>query len=187
MINSMMNTMIRNMTKEDREKMILQMMPGMMKKADINILMPNMLEEIGKIIKLYSVYNLIATAATDPLLKEKFGDMLKSMKDSMHKMMPMMMPMMKGLMPKMMSGMMPMMAGMAKEMSEMCECVMADMEGNSEVKKTMGEMMFEICPDVAGKVIAEEKGIDFVKKMEKSVLTDRGMALDDKNVVEINN
>ena len=46
----MMNAMIRGMTKEEREKMILQMMPEMMKKADINILMANMMGEMGKTI-----------------------------------------------------------------------------------------------------------------------------------------
>jgi hypothetical protein len=183
----MMNAMIRGMTTEEREKMMLQMMPEMMKKADINILMANMLEEMGKIITLYGVYSLIATNVKDPLLKEKFGDMLKSMKEKMPEMMQMMMPIMKELMPKIMSGMMPMMSGMVKEMTEMCECVMADMEDNPEMKKMMGEMMFAMCPEMAGIVIPEEKRPEFVKKMEKSILTDRGIALNNDNVTEINN
>ncbi len=187
MINSMMNAMIRDMTIEEREKMMLQMMPEMMKKADINILTLNMLEEMGKIITLYGVYSLIATIVKDPLLKEKFGDLLKSMKNKMPEMMPMMMPMMKELMSKIMSRMMPMMSGMVKEMTEMCECVLADMEDNPEMKKTMGEMMFAMCPEMAGKAIPEEKGTEFIKKMEKSVLTDRGIALNNDNVTEINN
>ncbi len=187
MMKSMMNAMIRDMTKEEREKMMLQMMPGMMKKADINILTVNMLTEMGKIITLYGVYSLIATIVKDPLLKEKFGAMLKSMKNKMPEMMPMMMPIMKELMPKMMSGMMPMMSGMVKEMAEMCECVMTDMEDNPEMKKTMGEMMFAICPEMAGIVIPEEKGAEFVKKMEKSVLIDRRIALNNKNLTDINN
>jgi hypothetical protein len=186
MMNSMMNAMIRDMTVEEREKMMLQLMPGMMKKADINVLIANMLEEMGKIITLYGVYSLVATIVKEPSLKEKFGDVLKSIKDKMPQMMPMMMPMMKELMPKIMSGMMPMMSGRVKEMSEMCECVIDDLEGNSEMKKTMGAMMFAMCPDMAGKVIAEEKGIEFVKKMEKSVLTDRGITFD-KNAIEVNN
>ena len=186
-MNSMMNAMIRSMTKEEREKMMLQMMPEMMKKADINVLMANMLEEMGKTITLYGVYSLITKIVTYPLLKEKFGDMLKSMKEKMPEMMPMMMPIMKELMPKIMSGMMPMMSGMVKEMSEMCDCVMTDMEDNPEMKKTMGEMMFAMCPEMAGKVISEEKGTEFVKKMEKSVLTDKEIALNNDNVTEINN
>ena len=177
MMNSMMNAMIRDMTKEEREKMMLQMMPGMMKKPDINILIANMLEEMGKIITLYGVYSLMATIIKDPLLKEKFGNMLKSMKNKMPEMMQMMMPIMKELMPKIMSGMMPMMSGMVKEMTEMCDCVMTDMENNPEMKKTMGEMMFAMCPEMAGKVIPSEKGAEFVKRMEKSVLTDRGIAV----------
>lgn len=187
MMNSMMNAMIRDMTKEEREKMMLQMMPGMMKKADINILIANMLEEMGKIITLYGVYSLMGTIIKDPLLKEKFGDMLKNMKNKMPEMMSMMMPLMKELMPKMMSFMMPMMSGMVKEMTEMCDCVMADLDDNPEMKKTMGEMMFAMCPEMAGKVIPSEKGAEFVKRMEKSVLTDRGIALNNKNVIEINN
>ena len=186
-MDKMMDSMINKMSPEEKEKMMLKMMPEMMKKADINILTANILEEMGKIISLYGVYSLIATIVKDPLLKEKFGDMLKSMKNKMPEMMPMMMPMMKELMPKIMSGMIPMMSGMVKEMTEMCECVMADMEDNFEMKKTMGEMMFAMCPEMAGKVISEEKGTEFVKKMEKSVLTDRGIALNNKNLTEINN
>jgi hypothetical protein len=83
--------------------------------------------------------------------------------------------------------MMPMMSGMAKEMTEMCECVMTDMEDNPEMKKTMGEMMFAMCPEMAGKVISEKKRKEFVKKIEKSVLTDKGIALNNDNVTEINN
>ena len=191
LMDKMMDSMINKMSPEEKEKMMLKMMPEMMKKADINILTANILEEMGKIITLYGVYSLIATIVKDPLLKEKFGDMLKSMKNKMTEMMtemmPMMMPMMKELMPKIMSGMMPMMSGMVKEMTEMCECVMADIEDNFEMKKTMGEMMFAMCPEMAGKVISEEKGTEFVKKMEKSVLTDRGIALNNKNLTEINN
>jgi hypothetical protein len=183
----MMNAMIRGMTKEEREKMMLQMMPEMMKKADINVLMTNIMEEMGKMITLYSFYSLITKIVTDPLLKEKFGDMLKNMKEKMPEMMPMMMPIMKELMPKIMSGMMPMMSGMVKEMTEMCECVMADMENNPEMKKMMGEMMFAMCPEMAGIVIPEEKGPVFVKKMEKSVLSDRGIALNNDNATKINN
>jgi hypothetical protein len=188
MMNSMMNAMIRGMTKEEREKMMLQMMPEMMKKADINVLITNMMEEMGKMITLYSVYSLITKIVTDPSLKEKFGDMLKSMKEKMPEMMPVMMPIMDELMPKIMSGMMPMMSGMVKEMTEKIECMMIDMvDDDSEMKKMMGEMMFAMCPIMAGKVIPEEKGTEFVKQMEKSVLTDRGIVLNNDNVTEINN
>ena len=171
LMGNMMDSMINNMSPEEKEKMMLKMMPEMMKKADINILTANILEEMGKIITLYGVYSLIATIVKDPLLKEKFGDMLKSMKNKMTEMMtemmPMMMPMMKELMPKIMSGMIPMMSGMVKEMTEMCECVMADMEDNFEMKKTMGEMMFAMCPEMAGKIIPEEKRVRICQKNEK--------------------
>ena len=166
-MGNMMDSMINNMSPEEKEKMMLQMMPEMMKKADINILTANILEEMGKIISLYGVYSLIATIVKDPLLKEKFGDMLKSMKNKMPEMMLMMMPMMKELMTKIMSGMIPMMSGMVKEMTEMCECVMADMEDNFEMKKTMGEMMFAMCPEMAGKIIPEEKRVRICQKNEK--------------------
>ena len=187
MMNSMMNAMIRGMTIEEREKMMLQMMPEMMTKANINILMANMMREMGKTITLYGVYSLIAKIVTDPVLKEKFGNMLKSMKEKMPEMMPMMMPIMKEMMPKIMSGMMPMMSGMVKEMTEKDACIMADMvDDNPEMKKMMGEMMFAMCHEMAGKVIPEEKGKEFVKQMEKSVLTNRGIALNNGNATEIN-
>ena len=62
---------------------------------------------------------------------------------------------------------MPMMSGMVKEMTEMCECVMADIEDNFEMKKTMGEMMFAMCPEMAGKIIPEEKRVRICQKNGK--------------------
>ena len=171
MINAKMNAMISNMSKEDREQMMLRMMPEMMTQADVNILMANMMETMGKMINFYGVYSLIDKILQDPSLKEEFGDMMKGIMEKMPEMMPMMMPVMKELMPKMMSVMMPMMSGMMKEMTAKNECIMADMvDENPEMKKMMGEMMFAMCPTMAGKVIPEEKGKDFLRKLEQSVI-----------------
>ena len=91
MMNSMMNAMIRNMSVKEREEMMLQMMPEMMKKADINTLMGNMTREMSKIITLYGVYSLLANIVKDDELKDELGKIQTGMKEKMPEMMPMMM------------------------------------------------------------------------------------------------
>ncbi len=181
MMNSMMNAMVSSMSVKDRKKMVLDMMPDMMKQADIKILMANMAETLGKEITLQSVYSLLSKILEDPDLKKEFGGMMKGMKSKMPDMMPMMMPVMEVIMPKMMGGMMPMMGGMMpmmggmmKEMAEKEECVMTKMvDENSEIKEHMGNMMFAMCHKMAGKVIPDNKREEFVKRIEQSVINDR--------------
>lgn len=180
-MDMMMNAMVRSMPKEDREKMMLELMPQMMNQADLNVLMPNMASELGKMITLYGAYSLISQIVSDPVLKKEFGGAVKTIHEKMPEMMPMMMPMMmpvmKELMPKMMGVMMPMMSGMMKEMAEKQECIMADaVDKDPKMKVMMGEMMLSMCPDMAGKVIPEEKAAEFVKHMRQTVLTDRGLS-----------
>ena len=71
---------------------------------------------------------------------------------------------------------MPMMSVMVKEMTERNECMMADMvDKNPEMKRMMGEMMFAMCPQMAGRVIPGGKEKEFIQNMKNSLLTDRGI------------
>lgn len=174
----MMNAMIRNMSVEEREEMMLQMMPEMMKRVDVKIMLPNTLKTLGKMISLYGVYELISKLLNEKELIRKLSDKLKELKekmpDMMQKMMPMMKPFMKKFMPKMMGNMMPMMSGMMKEMNKDGDCMMIDMiDEKPEMKERMSEMMFENCPRMAGKVIPEEKGEEFIEKMKETVLINK--------------
>ena len=182
MMNAMMHAMIRNMSVDERENMMLEMMPEMMKQAELKPLMRNSLEIMGSAMSLYTVYRFIETAAKDRELREIVAGGLKGMMSKMQQMMPemmpMMMPVMKSVMPKMMSFMMPMMSGMMSDMARNEEdCIMLDMvDENPEMQEHMGGMMFDMCPKMAGKVMPKENSVEFVNRMEKAVLTDRGIA-----------
>ena len=50
--------------------------------------------------------------------------------------------------------------------------LMTDMvDDNPQMKACMGEMMFEMCPEMAGKVMPEENRAAFVKRMEEALRT----------------
>lgn len=173
----MMKTMIKQMSVEEREEMMLQMMPEMMKKVDFKIMMPNMLETIGKMITLYSVYDAISRLFKDKelteLLKQKLNKLKDGLMSKMPDMMGMMIPLRQNFMPKMMGFMMPMMKGMRREMKKTGKCMMTDMVENDEDMKThMGEMMFDMCPQMAGKIIPKEKGAEFIEKMTEAVFNE---------------
>ena len=170
MMNSMMNAMVRGMSVQEREEMMLKMMPDMMKKADINSLMANMLEALSKMITLYGVYSLIKNIVNDDTLKEEFKNFHEGMIEKMPEMAPMMIPIMKEVMPKVMPNILPTMSGMALEMIGKGECLLADIaDQNPEIKESMGKMMFAAAPIMAAKVIPQEKENQFVKNIEESI------------------
>jgi len=81
MMNMMMNTMVKNMTIEEKEEMMLKMMPVMMKQADLKIIMKNMLVEVSKIITLYGTVLLIKKAIEEFDLKNKLKDLPQIMQE----------------------------------------------------------------------------------------------------------
>ena len=168
-MNSMMNSMINSMTKEAREKMMMEMMPEMMKKADLKILTPNMLKQVGWMVTLTNVYDLVYKIVKDEELKNSLVEKLKNMKDKMPVMMSMMMPMMINFMPKMMSFMMPMMS----EMMSLCKSDGGSMMKKSpEMKETMAECMQNMCPNCVEVVypsISREERAPFALNMIQSI------------------
>lgn len=169
MMDTMMESMVKTMSIKKKEEMMLRLMPEMMKKADVNTLTANVLKELGTLITLYGVYRFISLTAENPVLKEELKAALNKMKNSMPEMMSSMMPLMREVMPQIMPVMMPMMFDMMKEMSEkeMKKCKERANE-NPEMKKKMCEMMFSICPEMAGPVVPAEKEQDKNEQKEKN-------------------
>lgn len=164
-----MNSMIRSMPIEDREEMMMKMMPEMMKKADLKIMTPNMLKRLGEMVTLVNVYDLVRKIVEDEELKNSLAVKLKNMKDKMPAMMSMMMPMMINFMPKMMSFMMPMMS----EMMSLCKSDGGSMMKKSpEMKETMAECMQNMCPNCVEVVypsISREERAPFALNMIHSI------------------
>ncbi len=128
MMDAMMNGMIKASPPDEREELMLKMMPEMMKGIDITRLMPDMLKEVGQLITLFSVYTFLSKALKDEELKGILKEGLDKMKNKMPEMMEMMQPMIQPLMEKkmesmpaimeFMSPMMPMMNDMMPAMFE---------------------------------------------------------------------
>jgi hypothetical protein len=169
MMNNMMDSMIRSMSIEEREEMMMEMMPEMMKRADLKILTPNMLKQLGGMVTLTNVYDLVYKIVKDEELKNSLAGKLKNMKDKMPAMMSMMMPMMINFMPKMMSFMMPMMS----EMISLCKSDGGSMMKSSpEMKKTMAVCMQNMCPNCVEVVypsISREERTPFALNMIQSI------------------
>ena len=164
-----MNSMIRSMPIEDREEMMMKMMPEMMKRADLKIMTPNMLKRLGEMVTLVNVYDLVRKIVKDEELKNSLAVKLKNMKDKMPVMMSMMMPTMINFMPKMMSFMMPMMS----EMMSLCKSDGGSMMKKSpEMKETMAECMQNMCPNCVEVVypsISREERAPFALNMIQSI------------------
>lgn len=174
MINKMMNTMIRSMSVEEREEMMLQMMPEMMKRVDAKILVPDIIATLGKMITQHGIYKTIDKLQKDQeafnLLKDRLSKLKIGAMSKMSYMMGIMMPFMQNIMPKIMGFMMPMMSGMCMDLKRTGSCDMFDiLDHSQEMKTNMGDMMFEMCPQMAGKVIPKEKSAEFIEKMTEAV------------------
>ncbi len=166
-MTDMMNSMIRRLTIEQREEMMMEMMPEMLKRADLKILTPNMLKQLGGMVSLTSVYDLAYKIVKDEELKNSLAGVLKKMKNKMPAMMSMMMPVMINFMPKMMSFMMPMMS----EMMALCK---SDglMKKSPEMEETMAECMQNMCPNCVEVVypsISREDRAPFALNMIQSI------------------
>jgi hypothetical protein len=161
--------MIRSLSIEDRQEMMMEMMPEMMNRADLKILTPNMLKRVGGMITLTDAYDFVYQIVTDDELKNSIVEKLKRIKEKMPAMMSMMMPIMINFMPKMMSFMMPMMS----EMMAFCKSDGGSMmKHNTEMKETMAECMQHMCPNCVEVVypsISKEERAPFALSMIQSI------------------
>ncbi len=159
MMDAMMNGMIKAFPPDEREELMLKMMPEMMKGIDIKKLMPDMLKEMGQLTTLFSIYSFLSKAVKDEELKEIIKEALKKMRDKMPEMMKMMHPLMQPLMqPLMEEKMMP--AMMEKSM-------IPKLKEKPDMKENMLGMMqtmFSHCSVNMVPLIEKEDRVDFIKK-----------------------
>ena len=133
LMDRMMGRMINNMSVEEKEEMMLQMMPTMMEGIDINKMMPDMMSKMGRLITITGIVVFISKALKDAELKEELGELLNDLSkkmpelaEMMHDMMPIMMSLMSetGIMDGMMNTMGKMMPVMMPMMREMMPIMM---------------------------------------------------------------
>lgn len=169
MMDTMMNGMIKAFPPDEREELMLKMMPEMMKGIDIKKLMPDMLKEMGQLITLYSVFIFLSTAYKDEELKGTLKEILNKMKEKMPEMMKMMQPLMEEkMMPAMMEFMSPMMPIMKDMMPAMMEkSMIPKLKEKPDMKENMLGMMqtmFSHCSVNMVPLIEKDERIDFIKK-----------------------
>jgi hypothetical protein len=173
MMDAMMNGMIKALPPEEREELMLKMMPEMMKGIDITKIMPDMLREVGQLPTLFSVYIFLSKAVKDEELKEILKEALLKIKEKMPEMMKMMQPVMQPLMEeKMMPAMLEFMSPMVPMMKDMMPAMLEKsmipkLKERPEIKENMLEMMqamFSHCSVNMVPLIEKEDRIDFIKK-----------------------
>lgn len=191
LMDRMMNRMIVNMSVAEKENLMMEMMPAMMEGVDIKTVTPIMLKEVGSIITLSGIYNILHKALNDEELKREFGEIVDSLKEKlpeltemMQDMMPTMMSIMTetgimdgmmGVMEKLMPVMMPMMREMMPIM--MNERMPKLMAQHKNVNELMPDMMIDIMPECIEMIapeIEQEKRTAFLSRLaEKMELAQR--------------
>ena len=124
-MDRMMDRMIGNMSVQEKEEMMLKMMPLMMKDVDMLKMMPGMMSGMGRLLNVTGIVTFIRQVLKDYELKgqlEKLVDHLPQLSRKMQSMMADMMPMM-----------------MKEQMPEV-------MVRDETVKKFISGMMMEIMP-----------------------------------------
>jgi hypothetical protein len=183
LMDGMMDRMIKNMSVEEKEEMMLKMMPAMMERVDINKTVPGMMAAMGRLITATGSVVLISKALNDDELKEELGGLLINLREKsprLAEMMPMMMAFMfeTGLMDGMMKGMgkvMPVMMPMMREMmpTMMKETMPGVMAKHDDVRKSMSEMMMNDiiphCVDTMLPTFAPEKSSEFLPQLAERV------------------
>jgi hypothetical protein len=155
LMDRMMGRMIGNMSVQEKEEMMLKMMPLMMKDVDMLKMMPGMMSGMGWRLNVTDIVTFIRRVLKDDELKgqlEKIKDHLPQLSRKMQSMMadmrPAMSTLMSGMMDFMASKVMPVMMPM---MSEIMPVMMKEkmpevMVRDETVKEFISEMMMEIMP-----------------------------------------
>jgi hypothetical protein len=160
-MNSMMEDMIKGLPVEEREALLLKMMPEMMKQADMTQLAPNMLKEAAGVVNLLLLYDIIRSGLEDEDLRLSAKEVLVRLHESMPAMMEMMQPMMTS----MMSAVMPKMMGFMAVMMPMPVSVYEKNDGSVGISSMNLAMMSGMYTGVVKEVL--EKGAeDFEKSLE---------------------
>jgi hypothetical protein len=154
MIGNMMKGMIKALPKEEREALVLKIMPDMMKQVDMGKMMPNMMKELAGLITMWSLYELLWILLKDAEAKGLFKCALGNLKDKVPAIVEMnhamMMTMAPAIMPKMMVFVHIMMPNMKEIMPRMMEGTMLPMiKENPEIKEHMLGVMQTMFPHCA--------------------------------------
>ena len=173
MMDNMMKGIIKGLPVEEREVLLLDMMPDMMKQVDMAKMMPGVLRELFGLLTLLSLYNFTKTLLKDDeaktQLQNKLDQWIEKMPAMMEMMHPMMMSIMGTVMPKMMAFMTKMMPNMQEMMPQiMDESMIPMLNENPEVKEHMLGMMQTMFPHCAANLfpmIEKDKRIAFTKKL----------------------
>ena len=152
-MDKMMDKMIGKMSPEEKENMMLKMMPLMMKDVDMTEVMAKMMPEMLKNINALDIYNLLKKALPNLLkfisiIKE---NMSQTTKDKLHKLAIEMMPL-------------------------MCKKVMPTMMDDLTMDNIMPNMMKEMMPHSLALLLPKMPGemrAEFVSRMTK-VLEEQG-------------
>lgn len=204
-MDKMMDRMIINMSVEEKEEMMLKMMPTMMEDIDINKMMPDTMTAMGRLITITGIVVFISKASNDDELKEELGELLNNLREKMPElqemmrdMMPIMMSLMSvtGLMDGMMNMMGKMMPVMMPMMREMMPIMMKEkmpelMAKHENVREMCPEMMMDVIPDCIDTmlpIVAQEKRAAFLsrlaEKMGRVAIGEKVSAEDKENLEE---
>jgi hypothetical protein len=154
-MNRMMDRMILNMSVQDREQMLLKMMPQMMKDVDMLKMMPGMMSGMGRLLNVTGVVTFIRQVLKDEEIKgqlekltERVPQLSRKMQSMMADMRPAMITLMSGMMDFMGDKVMPVMMPMMSEMMPvMMKEKMPDVMARHEtVKELVPRMMMEVLP-----------------------------------------
>jgi hypothetical protein len=166
MMSYTMKRMVRSLSPEERERMLLEMMPSMMKNVKIDRLLPNLFKEMGPQLNLLNAARLVDRVSRSDKIRATLTSARERVPEQASTIMPVMMPLMKRSMPTVM----PMMMAMMEHMRTSGECPMLEMvEDHPEMAGAMGETMMEMCPKMASRVIPVEKREEFLETLASNL------------------
>ncbi len=204
LMDRMMDRMIKNMSVEEKEEMMLKIMPTMMEGIDINKMTPDMMKTMGRLITITGIVLFISKASNDDELKQELGELLNNLREKMPElaemmqdMMPIMMSLMSeiGIMDGMMNMMSNMMPVMMPMMREMMPIMMKDrmpeiMAEHENVRQMVPDMMIEIMPDCIDTMlptVAQEGRTAFLSQLAEKMgraAGGEGMSTEDRENLE---
>ncbi len=183
LMDRMMDSMIKDMSVEEKEELMLKMMPIMTERIDINKMMPDMMTAMGRLITVTGIVVFISKALNDDELKGELGDLLNNLREKMpelaemtHDAMPIIMSLMSetGMMDGMMNAMGKMMPVMMPMMREIAPMMMKEkmpevMAEHENVREMMSDMMMNDviphCVDTMLPMFAPEKNTEFLSQL----------------------
>lgn len=177
MMQTMMNRMVGSMSVQEKEAMMLQMMPNMMKDVDMVRMMPKMMPVMGRALNATGLVTFIVRVVKDEDIREKLSELAerlpelsKKMRGMMSEMRPVISALMGGMMGFMGGKVMPIMMPIMSEMMPMMikDHMPAVMAKNDAMKELVPQMMMEVIPHCVTEftpAMAESDKKDFFNRL----------------------